>query len=99
MGILPYLILWMVVVMFWSRRGVDATWVDPDTKVTAMTTKALSKGDNRDYQLIFSDEFEQPGRTFHDGNDPRWTALHKNDCESIVVLTVTTLTAAAIIAI
>ena len=30
---------------------------------------------------VFSDEFEQEGRTFHDGNDPRWTALNKNDCK------------------
>lgn len=28
---------------------------------------------------VFSDEFEEPGRTFHDGNDPRWTAINKND--------------------
>ncbi|CAN0462339.1 unnamed protein product, partial [Laminaria digitata] len=23
--------------------------------------------------------FGRDGRTFHDGRDPRWTALHKND--------------------
>lgn len=28
---------------------------------------------------VFSDEFEQEGRTFNDGEDPRWTALDKND--------------------
>jgi beta-glucan synthesis-associated protein KRE6 len=28
---------------------------------------------------VFSDEFEQDGRTFHDGRDPRWTAINKND--------------------
>lgn len=81
-----YLVWWMIVVgaMAGSQPNgvVDATWIDPDTTITAMTTKALSKGDNREYQLIFSDEFEQSGRTFGDGNDPRWTALHKNDCES-----------------
>jgi beta-glucan synthesis-associated protein KRE6 len=31
------------------------------------------------YKLVFSDEFNAPGRTFHDGTDPRWTALDKND--------------------
>jgi beta-glucan synthesis-associated protein KRE6 len=31
------------------------------------------------YQLVFSDEFNLPGRSFHDGRDPRWTALDKND--------------------
>ena len=30
---------------------------------------------------VFSDEFEQDGRTFHDGQDPRWTAINKNDCK------------------
>ena len=25
------------------------------------------------------DEFESPGRTFRDGSDTCWTALHKND--------------------
>jgi beta-glucan synthesis-associated protein KRE6 len=29
---------------------------------------------------VFSDEFEQKGRQFHDGTDPRWTAISKNDC-------------------
>lgn len=31
------------------------------------------------YQLVFSDEFNTPGRNFADGTDPRWTALDKND--------------------
>jgi hypothetical protein len=31
---------------------------------------------------VFSDEFEQDGRSFEDGADPRWTAIDKNDCES-----------------
>ena len=31
------------------------------------------------YHLVFSDEFNTPGRSFGDGTDPRWTALNKND--------------------
>lgn len=31
---------------------------------------------------VFSDEFEQDGRTFEDGADPRWTAIDKNDCKN-----------------
>ena len=31
------------------------------------------------YELVFSDEFNTPFRTFEDGSDPRWTALEKND--------------------
>ena len=34
--------------------------------------------DNR-YELVFSDEFNLDGRNFHDGFDPKWTALDKND--------------------
>lgn len=33
----------------------------------------------RIYDLVFSDEFNTPHRTFEDGADPRWTALEKND--------------------
>eukprot|EP00542_Grammatophora_oceanica_P020398 CAMPEP_0194039022 /NCGR_PEP_ID=MMETSP0009_2-20130614/11211_1 /TAXON_ID=210454 /ORGANISM="Grammatophora oceanica, Strain CCMP 410" /LENGTH=561 /DNA_ID=CAMNT_0038681721 /DNA_START=332 /DNA_END=2017 /DNA_ORIENTATION=+ len=33
----------------------------------------------KDFKLVFSDEFNTPGRTFADGTDPRWTALDKND--------------------
>ena len=123
---------------------VQGNWVDPDSPSSSQKTKALTKGDQRIYELVsvivyywsallcakylvlrcvilekkkggirlytkanwgklgvffcvclskqahllstsytfqvFSDEFEQDGRTFHDGNDPRWTAIHKNDC-------------------
>lgn len=31
------------------------------------------------FELVFSDEFNTPFRQFHDGRDPRWTALEKND--------------------
>lgn len=31
------------------------------------------------YELVFSEEFNVPNRTFSDGTDPRWTALEKND--------------------
>ena len=87
--------------------NVDGSWVDPDTPERFRKTEALTKGDDRKYELVcepfrwskyggsscltffksnvwllqvFSDEFEQDGRTFHDGTDPRWTAINKNDC-------------------
>jgi len=34
---------------------------------------------SKTYELVFSDEFNTPYRTFEDGADPRWTALDKND--------------------
>eukprot|EP00529_Nitzschia_sp_RCC80_P009775 CAMPEP_0113502760 /NCGR_PEP_ID=MMETSP0014_2-20120614/33756_1 /TAXON_ID=2857 /ORGANISM="Nitzschia sp." /LENGTH=796 /DNA_ID=CAMNT_0000397629 /DNA_START=212 /DNA_END=2602 /DNA_ORIENTATION=- /assembly_acc=CAM_ASM_000159 len=64
---------------------VDATWVDPDTPSKDMSTKSLYRKDGRDFQLIFSDEFERDGRTFHDGTDPRWTAINKNDYTNLAL--------------
>eukprot|EP00934_Nitzschia_sp_Nitz4_P002925 Nitzschia sp. Nitz4//scaffold114_size70088//17202//19510//NITZ4_005972-RA/size70088-snap-gene-0.11-mRNA-1//-1//CDS//3329533408//2915//frame0 len=58
---------------------VQSSWVDPDTPEYFRSTRARYSPDQREYELVFSDEFEQPGRTFHDGNDPRWTAINKND--------------------
>ena len=63
------------------RFLVEASWVDPDTPIKSRITESLLRDDSRQFKLVFSDEFEQDGRNFHDGNDPRWTALHKNDCE------------------
>lgn len=68
-------------VRFLSANLVVASWVDPDTPTVFRTTESLYDGDERNYELVFSDEFEQDGRNFQDGNDPRWTSLHKNDCE------------------
>ena len=34
---------------------------------------------------VFSDEFEQDGRSFEDGGDPRWTAIDKNDCKLCII--------------
>ena len=31
--------------------------------------------DKKDYQLVFSDEFNQPGRTFYPGDDPFFEAV------------------------
>jgi beta-glucanase (GH16 family) len=33
----------------------------------------------RMFELVFSDEFNVDERSFHDGADPKWTALDKND--------------------
>jgi hypothetical protein len=73
----------VVVVVVLMIRQAKASWVDPDTTLQAQITRSLYEKDARPFQLVFSDEFEQDGRTFHDGSDPRWTAIHKNDCESI----------------
>jgi hypothetical protein len=76
----------VVILAVLVMRPSCASWVDPDTSIQAQTTRSLYKEDSRPYQLVFSDEFEQEGRTFHDGNDPRWTAIYKNDCKSNLLL-------------
>lgn len=58
---------------------IHSGWVDPDTPDEFRLTKALTQGDNREFSLVFSDEFETEGRSLKDGEDPRWTALDKND--------------------
>ncbi|KAF2744401.1 glycoside hydrolase family 16 protein [Sporormia fimetaria CBS 119925] len=49
------------------RRGL----IDPDTPKSAMKMKG-EFGD--EYELVFSDEFNQNNRTFFPGDDPYWTA-------------------------
>ena len=63
-----------------------ASWVDPDTDQQYHTTEAYTRGDDREYGLVFSDEFEVAGRSLADGDDPRWTALNKNDCKCLAFL-------------
>lgn len=65
------------------NRLVMAAWIDPDTPMDRHSTKSLAADDTRDYKIIFSDEFETDGRSFDDGEDPRWTSLDKNDCKYV----------------
>ena len=49
-----------------------SSWVDPQTPAAARTTTGMK--DDRELTLVFSDEFNDPGRSFGDGSDARWTA-------------------------
>lgn len=49
-----------------------ATMIDSDTPTDAMTHVGL-EGDT--WNLVFSDEFNQDGRTFYDGDDPFFQAV------------------------
>lgn len=51
--------------------------VDKDTPQEALTRTGY---DGEDYSLVFSDEFEQEGRTFNPGDDPYWTAIDSHYC-------------------
>ena len=52
-------------------------WIDPDTSISEKFVTSFV--DKRVYELVFSDEFERDGRLFHDGYDPKWTAMNKDD--------------------
>lgn len=74
---LQYLLL-----LSWLSTADASTfsWIDPDTPRSAYTTMGSSSlNNNQLYHLVFSDEFNVPNRTFRDGEDPRWKALHRND--------------------
>jgi beta-glucanase (GH16 family) len=55
------------------------------THYTAINQTGLNKTHvdhtkrGREFQLVMSDEFNVPGRDFSDGQDPKWTAMEKND--------------------
>lgn len=66
-----------LVVLFDRFTSIKSGWIDKDTSVEHFQT--ISYIDDREFELVFSDEFNVPGRKFHDGSDPRWTAIHKND--------------------
>jgi len=51
-------------------------WCDPDTPEDKWSFKDR---DGVEYELIFSDEFEQLGRNLANGKDKRWTALNESD--------------------
>ncbi|KAI9042891.1 SKN1/KRE6 family beta-glucan synthesis-associated protein [Aspergillus affinis] len=50
------------------RKGL----IDPDTPDSAKTKKSV---DGKEWKLVFSDEFNTPGRTFYDGDDPYYQAV------------------------
>jgi hypothetical protein len=52
-------------------------WIDPDTPEDKKTIVSFSDG--KTYDLVMSDEFERPGRSFKDGHDPMWTGIDKAD--------------------
>ncbi|GJE88368.1 glycoside hydrolase family 16 protein [Phanerochaete sordida] len=51
------------------------TLIDTDTPSEAMTRTGT---DGKTYNLVFSDEFNQAGRTFWPGDDPYWEAVNLN---------------------
>uniref|UniRef100_A0AAV1UC11 Beta-glucan synthesis-associated protein n=1 Tax=Peronospora matthiolae TaxID=2874970 RepID=A0AAV1UC11_9STRA len=59
-----------------STQSGSKIWVDPETpqEVHAWET---SRGDT--WELVMSDEFNTPGRSFRPGDDHMWTSIEKPD--------------------
>lgn len=59
--------------------------IDPDTPPEAF--RKASDVDGTDWDLVFSDEFNTPGRSFYPGDDPYWEAadLHYWSAPSVAV--------------
>ena len=57
-----------------TKSKTPAPTASPTETPTAYPTTSADT-----YHLVFSEEFNVPGRTFEDGTDPRWTSLEKND--------------------
>ena len=55
------------------RRSRLVQLIDKDTPSSAYTYKAYEGGD--EMELVFSDEFNDAGRTFYDGDDPYFQAV------------------------
>lgn len=50
-------------------KNLRYSLIDPDTPDSAMSKKDFH---GNTWNLVFSDEFSEPGRTFYDGDDPYW---------------------------
>ena len=53
-------------------QNIRTKLVDPDTPDSA---KSITSNDGSTWNLVFSDEFSTPGRTFYDGDDPYLEAM------------------------
>src|SRR5687768_14647172 len=62
-------------VEFATKSGI-ATWVDPATPADRQSYMS-TRGEQWD--LVMSDEFNTPGRSFKPGDDHMWTSIDKPD--------------------
>ncbi|KAI9718197.1 MAG: hypothetical protein M1812_004187 [Candelaria pacifica] len=53
-------------------KNIRTSLIDPTTPKSAMTKTAA---DGKKLNLVFSDEFNTPGRTFYPGDDPYWQGV------------------------
>ncbi|KAK9468518.1 beta-glucan synthesis-associated [Lipomyces arxii] len=66
--VIEYLTIWQYPIL----SGIRSSLIDPDTPRNAYIRR---NKDGKIMNLVFSDEFNQEGRTFYDGEDQFWTAV------------------------
>ena len=64
------------VVLAAVAEAKECCWCDPATPDSA---KEVTGSDGKTYSLVFSDEFNEKGRKFANGEDSKWTALNVGD--------------------
>mmetsp|Transcript_23825 Transcript_23825/g.33434 ORF Transcript_23825/g.33434 Transcript_23825/m.33434 type:complete len:656 (+) Transcript_23825:45-2012(+) len=69
-------VMWLLISTIFTTT-CEAHWIDPDTPEFVRTTTSFVDGST--YELVMSDEFNVPNRTFKDGHDSIWTALDRSD--------------------
>lgn len=67
-----------------TAKPSESPTPSPSQSPTLHPTSSNTNGptfskDQQKFKLVFSDEFNIDGRQFHDGSDPKWTAMDKND--------------------
>lgn len=66
----------LAVVSVGATAASDCCWCDKATTTLATQTTGSN---NKNYKLVFSDEFNEPGRDFENGKDDKWTGLTVGD--------------------
>lgn len=56
--------------------AADCCWCDKATTAADLSTTGT---DHQQYDLVFSDEFNEKGRNFENGKDSKWTGLTVGD--------------------
>jgi len=75
---MPRTVLACAAALYVAQVGAtdECCWCDSTTPKSAYT---ITDSEAKAHTLVFSDEFNTPGRKFANGEDPKWTALEIGD--------------------
>jgi len=84
--LIKIIIVTVIIITTCCMPSIISGWIDPATyhvmniiDLKQNITIESYAHHHRRYHLVMSDEFNTNGRQFHDGSDPKWTAIHKDD--------------------